>query len=240
MTSKKQMLMFSATINKSVQGLIAKYMTNPVTVDLTEGQKQKLPANIEHLSVKTHNSLYDQIILHCLNQFKSERCIIFSNMKRDAIRLNFFLARNGFKTSDLHSDLSQRKREIILEKFRKGSLDIIVATDVAARGIDIPEVDLVIQAGAPANGIDFYIHRSGRTGRAGRVGRSVLIDDGTKPNFTRMINRLISFKALELPDWLAQKNNEHMSSRSEEDFHMKGKYTKRYGDWRQRENFGFN
>lgn len=96
--------MFSATINKSVQGLIAKYMTNPVTVDLTEGQKQKLPANIEHLSVKTHNSLYDQIILHCLNHFKSERCIIFSNMKSKNKKkklffylFTFFRRRNSFE-----------------------------------------------------------------------------------------------------------------------------------------------
>lgn len=84
------MLMFSATINKSVQGLIAKYMKNPITVDLTEGQNQKLPANIEHLSVRAHESLYDQIIMHCLNNFKSERCIIFSNMKSISLNLIFF------------------------------------------------------------------------------------------------------------------------------------------------------
>lgn len=88
MTSKKQILMFSATINKSVQGLIARYMKNPITVDLTEGQNQKLPANIEHLSIRAHDSLFDQIIVHSLDQFKSQRCIIFSNMKS-----NFFLSK---------------------------------------------------------------------------------------------------------------------------------------------------
>lgn len=67
------------------------------------------------------------------------------------------------------------------------------ATDVAARGIDIPEVDLVVQVGAPVNGIDFYIHRSGRTGRAGRFGRSIFIDDGTKPTFTNMVYLFLIF-----------------------------------------------
>ncbi|CAF0717735.1 unnamed protein product [Brachionus calyciflorus] len=205
MTNKKQMLMFSATINKSVQGIIGTYMKNPVTVDLTEGQKQKLPANIEHFVVKAGESNFNDIIVHCIDKFKSERCIVFTNMKRDAIRLNFNLSRNGFRCSDLHSDLSQRKREDILRKFRTGYYNIIIATDVAARGIDIPEVDLVIQAGAPSNGVDFYIHRSGRTGRAGRAGRSILIEDGTKENFMRMITRLVKFKPLELPDHMAEK-----------------------------------
>lgn len=127
---------------------------------------------------------------------------------------------------------------------------------MAARGIDIPEVDLVIQVGAPVNGIDFYIHRSGRTGRAGRIGRSVLIDDGTKPNFNRMvffhqssfkikhlilikIKRLVSFKPLELPEWIAQKNSERMPENSyEQESQFRGKYLKRNSDWRPRENYG--
>lgn len=87
------------------------------------------------------------------------------------------LKKRKINSSDLHSDISQSRRQIILKNFKQGSLNVIVATDVAARGIDIPEINLVIQVGTPSQGIDYYIHRSGRTGRAGRIGTSVLINN---------------------------------------------------------------
>ncbi len=87
------------------------------------------------------------------------------------------LKKRNIDSLDLHSGISQTRRQIILGKFKQGNLNVIVATDVAARGIDIPEINLVIQVGSPSQGIDYYIHRSGRTGRAGRIGTSVLINN---------------------------------------------------------------
>lgn len=87
------------------------------------------------------------------------------------------LRKRNIHTLDLHSDISQSRRQIILGKFKQGDLNVIVATDVAARGIDVPEINLVIQVGSPSQGIDYYIHRSGRTGRAGRIGTSILINN---------------------------------------------------------------
>jgi superfamily II DNA/RNA helicase len=99
----------------------------------------------------------------------------------------------------MHSDHSQFKREQILRAFRTEGLNVLIATDVAARGLDIQEVNLVIQVGFPANGIEYYIHRSGRCGRAGRLGTSILLDDG-KTKIDRDLFRLVQFKKLALPD----------------------------------------
>lgn len=118
----------------------------------------------------------------------------------------------------MHSDHSQFKREKILRAFRAGNLNVLIATDVAARGLDIHEVNLVIQVGFPANGIEYYIHRSGRCGRAGRLGTSILLDDG-QTKIDRDLFRLIQFKRLALPDTIPDSeidnfDTQHMLSNS--------------------------
>jgi len=210
-TNKSQMLMFSATINKSVSGLVKKYMKEPVVVDLTGGKKQQIPENIEHFIVRASERNHVQLIQHFLDEFKSQRCIVFSQTKRYATTLNYKLNGLGIKTSDLHSDISQSRRENILEKFRRGFFKVLVATDVAARGIDIPEIDLILQLNAP-NTVDYYIHRSGRTGRGGRPGKSILIDDGKSSMVPRELFRLIKFKEISVPSEIY--NNSRFSEKS--------------------------
>lgn len=119
-------------------------------------------------------------------------------IKGQATELNYKL-RRFCKSHDMHSDHSQFKREKILRAFRAGHLNVLIATDVAARGLDIHEVNLVIQVGFPANGIEYYIHRSGRCGRAGRLGSSILLDDG-ETKIDKDLFRLVQFKRLALPD----------------------------------------
>lgn len=202
-SNKKQMLMFSATINKNVLNLKNIYMKDTVTVDLTKGQRFMLPKNIEHFihgePVARH--MQAKVINHYIKKFDSDRCIIFTNKKSDAIALNYNLQRYGIRSTDFHSDVSQSRREILLGQFRKGRLNVLVATDVAARGIDIPEINLIIHVGAPVNGMDYYVHRSGRAGRAGRVGQSVLLDDGDFRNRDAIsdLKRVVKFKTLEKP-----------------------------------------
>lgn len=114
----------------------------------------------------------------------------------------------------MHSDHSQFKREKILRAFRAGQLNVLIATDVAARGLDIHEVNLVIQVGFPANGIEYYIHRSGRCGRAGRLGSSILLDDG-ETKIDRDLFRLVKFKRLALPDTIPDNSDNKPGSFSE-------------------------
>jgi len=208
--NRKQVLMFSATINKNVVSLIRQYMENPAFIDLTKGQKYKLPSNIEHCLVRTHSS-YDcsPLITHYLQENDTDRCIVFCKTKSQAKQLNHQLRRNRIYTSDLHSDYTQARRSIILNKFRNGQLNVLVATDVAARGLDIPEVNLVMQIGFPANGIEYYIHRSGRCGRAGRVGKCILIDDGSG-SIDPELYRLVKFTRLQVPEEIQEKMETNM------------------------------
>lgn len=134
----------------------------------------------------------------------------------EAKRIDRDLQRSGVRSTDFHSDLSQDKRQKLLSLFRMGKIKVLVATDVAARGIDIPEINLVLHGNrlcalllfplclllnlslflvGPPSSVDAYIHRSGRTGRAGRIGRSVIIDDGQSLNYLRFkdVIILISF-----------------------------------------------
>jgi superfamily II DNA/RNA helicase len=198
---KKQLLMFSATINKNIIGLVNNYMKNPVLVDLTKGQKHKLPTNIEHFATFANRHSVANVAKHFIESFQSERCIVFTNRKIQAAELSRQFQRMNIRSADLHSDISQDKRERILTSFRSGSLKVIFATDVAARGIDIPEIDLILHVDPPQNGIDFYIHRSGRTGRGGRPGKSVIIDTGagTGGDGLDELSRVIKFKKLIVP-----------------------------------------
>ena len=174
-------------------------MKNPVLVDLTKGQKYKLPTNIEHFLTRANKYSLASVSKHFIDTFNSERCIVFTNRKVQAAELSDKLKKMGLRTADLHSDISQSRREMILANFRKGSIKVICATDVAARGIDIPEIDLILHVEAPQNGIDFYIHRSGRTGRAGRPGKSVIIDTGYNSDALSDLSRVIKFKKIEIP-----------------------------------------
>lgn len=205
--NKKQMLMFSATINRNVFDLIKRYMEDPAFIDLTKGQKYKLPSNIEHCLVKSYNKDTAALAKHYLEQYNSEKCIIFCRTKLEAKNLNRKLRNSGVRSSDLHSDFSQYKRGNILRGFRSGHLNVLVATDVAARGLDIPEVNVVMQIGFPEKGIEYYIHRSGRCGRAGRVGTSIFIDDGSC-QIDRSIYQLIKFKKLDMPESIPDKVEE--------------------------------
>ncbi len=131
---------------------------------------------------------------------------------------------NGHKSSDLHSDHSQNKRAHILSKFREGRLKVLVATDVAARGLDIPEINLVVQVGFPSQGIEYYIHRSGRCGRAGRIGTSILIDD-RQLKIDSDLFRLLKFTKLNVPEEISSKADQSNLSESttfgRQDFYQK-------------------
>ncbi|CAO2608243.1 Nucleolar RNA helicase 2, partial [Lemmus lemmus] len=166
-----QTLLFSATCPHWVFNVAKKYMKSTYEqVDLIGKKTQKAAITVEHLAIKCHWSERAAVIGDVIRVYSGHqgRTIIFCETKREAQELS----QNSCIKQDaqsLHGDIPQKQREITLKGFRNGSFGVLVATNVAARGLDIPEVDLVVQS-CPPKDVESYIHRSGRTGRAGRTG----------------------------------------------------------------------
>eukprot|EP00062_Callorhinchus_milii_P018763 gi/632972584/ref/XP_007902730.1/ PREDICTED: nucleolar RNA helicase 2-like [Callorhinchus milii] len=166
-----QTLLFSATCPPWVYSVGKKYMKGKFEqIDLIGKRTQKAATTVEHLAIECHWSQRAAVIGDVIQVYSGiqGRTIIFSETKREVSELavNPYIKQD---TQCLHGDIPQKQREITLKGFRDGTFGVLVATNVAARGLDIPEVDLVIQCSPPKD-VDSYIHRSGRTGRAGRTG----------------------------------------------------------------------
>ena len=170
----KQMMLFSATMPSNVKHVVKEYMNNPLTIDLI-AKGSLVPTTITHKVIRTSRHNRFIMILYLLHSYTPKRAIIFTQTKLLASDLESYLVGRGISALSLHSDHSQRMRDTCLDRFRRGDTTVIVATDVAARGIDVPEVDLVVQVEQPPSGVDYYIHRSGRTGRKGDKGTSILL-----------------------------------------------------------------
>jgi superfamily II DNA/RNA helicase len=140
----KQVLMFSATISDDVKDVVDEFMKDPVNIDLTKGQKLKVPENVKQFELVANKNAYPDIIANLINKYQSQRCIVFVNRKVFASELCDQLYELKIRSRDLHSDHSQTKRERVFKDFKTGKFNVLVATDVAARGLDVPEIDLII------------------------------------------------------------------------------------------------
>ncbi|KAM7074100.1 nucleolar RNA helicase 2 [Molossus nigricans] len=166
-----QTLLFSATCPHWVYNVAKKYMKSTYEqVDLIGKRTQKAAITVEHLAIKCHWTQRAAVIGDVIRVYSGfhGRTIVFCETKKEAQELSQNVSIKQDAQS-LHGDIPQKQREITLKGFRNGDFGVLVATNVAARGLDIPEVDLVIQCSPPKD-VESYIHRSGRTGRAGRTG----------------------------------------------------------------------
>ncbi|MFC3835535.1 MULTISPECIES: DEAD/DEAH box helicase [Deinococcus] len=171
--AERQTMLFSATLNGDVRRLSKKYMNEPVVVDVVGEGKSQAAQTVEHLKIKVGRSR-TRVLADLLTVYNPEKAIVFTRTKREADELANELIHRGLESEALHGDLAQTQRERALGAFRSGRVGVLVATDVAARGLDIPEVDLVVQYHLPQDP-ESYVHRSGRTGRAGRTGTAVIM-----------------------------------------------------------------
>lgn len=169
LTSKRQTLMFSATLPSNIQKLSGKYLTDPVRISV--GSTRAPAANVKQVSIKISDADKYPRLLEEL-ETRNGSVIIFTKTKRAADRMAEKLRKNGHKADALHGDLRQNKRTSVINGFRKQTFRILVATDVASRGLDIPHIEHVINFDLPQNPED-YIHRIGRTARAGAEGEAV-------------------------------------------------------------------
>lgn len=195
---RRQSMMFSATMPSWIVKLTRKYLKDPLTIDLVGDSDQKLADGITLFSIATETYDKPSIIGPLITEHaKGGKCIVFTQTKRDADRLAY--AMNGsLKCEPLHGDISQTQRERTLSGFRDGLFNVLVATDVAARGLDVPNVDLVIHYELPTTS-EIFVHRSGRTGRAGKKGSAILIYSSHQYRDVKGLEREVGCNFVELP-----------------------------------------
>ncbi|KAI1079854.1 DEAD-domain-containing protein [Whalleya microplaca] len=190
---ERQTLMFTATWPQSVQALASTFMVSPVKIQIGGNASGDLEANKrieQRVEVVDPRGKETRLLQLLKAQPKNERVLVFCLYKKEATRVEGFLQQRGIKVVGIHGDLRQEQRTRSLEAFKTGQTPVLVATDVAARGLDIPEVKLVINVTFPLT-IEDYVHRIGRTGRAGKVGHAItLFTEHDKSHSGELINIL--------------------------------------------------
>ncbi|KAA8545341.1 hypothetical protein F0562_020125 [Nyssa sinensis] len=186
--SKRQSMLFSATMPGWVKKLARKYLDNPLTIDLVGDQDEKLAEGIKLYAIPTTATSKRTILSDLVTVYaKGGKTIVFTQTKRDADEVSLVLT-NSIASEALHGDISQHQRERTLNGFRQGKFTVLVATDVASRGLDIPNVDLIIHYELP-NDPETFVHRSGRTGRAGKEGTAILMFTSSQRRTIKSLER---------------------------------------------------
>lgn len=167
---KKQTVLFSATFPETIADLSRHFQNSPQHIIIEAQQEQK--PSIDHLYCETTPDNKAFTLMQWLFETKPKSVLVFCRMKADTVDLAEFLANDNITAAALHGDLEQRDRDKVLARFRNHSLRVLVATDVVARGIDVEQLDAVVNFDLPSTGED-YVHRVGRTGRAGAKGTAL-------------------------------------------------------------------
>jgi ATP-dependent RNA helicase DeaD len=165
----RQTLLFSATMSKPILAIIQKFQNEPVIVKVV--RKELTAENIEQLYYEIKASAKLEVMCRLMDFYNLQLMLVFCNTKKKADEVVAELIERGYKAEAIHGDLNQRQREKVMKQFRDGSINILVATDVAARGIDVSGVDAVFNYDIPLDP-EYYVHRIGRTGRAGKSGKA--------------------------------------------------------------------
>jgi ATP-dependent RNA helicase DDX3X len=193
--------MFSATFPSTIQQLAGDFLNNYVF--LAVGRVGAANTDVDQKLEFVEEQHKQPFLIKYLNTIDEGLVLIFVMTKRGADSLENTLIREGFPTTSIHGDRSQREREDALNTFRNGQTPIMVATDVAARGLDIKGVTHVINYDMPTN-IDDYVHRIGRTGRIGSKGTALAMMNDKNRNVCKDLHELLTENKLEVPQWLDQ------------------------------------
>lgn len=184
--------LFSATMPGPIVAMARRFMTNPVHIRATDPDEGLMQANIEHLVYRAHSLDKDEVIARILQAEGRGKTVVFTRTKRAAQKLVDELNDRGFNAAAVHGDMGQEQRERSMAAFKAGKKDILIATDVAARGIDVDDVTHVINHTIPDDD-KTYLHRAGRTGRAGKTGIAVTFVDWDDLHKWALINRALEF-----------------------------------------------
>ena len=187
----RQNLLFSATMPQEIEELAQSFLNKPLRIRTQN--KIQTSTNITQKLYYVENKDKLNLFLYLIKKSVPESCFIFVKTKKDADALSEFLINEGYKSAAIHSNLSQLERQTVLDRFKTKELNILVATDVVARGIDIDNVTLVINYDLPQE-LDTYLHRIGRTGRASSQGISLTLTDPSEYLKICKIESLIKHK----------------------------------------------
>ncbi len=190
---ERQTALFSATMPKAILDLTNKYQNDPINIKVV--RKELTVSNIKQFYIETRNSNKLEVLTRLLDVYNPKLSVVFTNTKKGADELVSALQARGYGADSLHGDMKQVQRDIVMDKFRSGTIDILVATDVAARGIDIDDVECVINYELPQDE-EYYVHRIGRTGRAGREGRAFSFAFGREMRKLKDIERYTKSKVM--------------------------------------------
>ena len=188
---KKQTMLFSATMPKEIEQIARTYMHEPKEVVV--GSRNEGAENVRHVYYMVHAKDKYPALKRIADYYPSIYGIIFCRTRRETQEIADQLIADGYNADSLHGELSQTQRDAVMQKFRLRNLQLLVATDVAARGLDVTDLTHVINYGLPDD-IETYTHRSGRTGRAGKSGVSVAIVHSREKGKMRAIEKIIGKK----------------------------------------------
>ena len=202
--STRQTMLFSATMPNEIKSLAKKYMIEPLNIQV---QAKRITVDeIKQIAVETTDRRKQATLLHLLQEHRPFLAIIFCRTKIRAKKLQEALLANGYDSDELHGDLTQAKREKAMKRFREAKIQFLVATDVAARGLDVEGVTHVYNYDIPHD-VESYVHRIGRTGRAGGTGVAYTLVAPKDMDFLRMIEKGIHLnlekqviKGISVPD----------------------------------------
>jgi ATP-dependent RNA helicase DbpA len=196
---ERQTVFFSATFPLSIERMSTRYQRHPVRVTVEDQPAER--TDIRQCYVLTEQPKKLAALRWLLQQHPHEAALVFANQKVSVAEIEAALSESGLSAGSIHGDLEQRDRDLVLAKFRNGSTRVLVASDVAARGIDIQSLDLVVNFDLPTRQ-DSYVHRIGRTGRAGRAGVAVsLVNTREKATLFAYAQALgVSLERLPLPE----------------------------------------
>jgi ATP-dependent RNA helicase RhlE len=185
---KRQNLMFSATFSPEIKKLAASFLNDPLTIEVARSNATN--TSITQVLYKVDEEQKRDVVLHLVRTRDLKQVLVFSNTKIGASRLARYLEQAGVKASAIHGDKTQQERIAALDAFKNGDIDVLVATDVAARGLDITDLPCVINYDLPYNAED-YVHRIGRTGRAGATGDALSVYSDKDERLLADIEKLI-------------------------------------------------
>ena len=184
----RQTLLFSATVSTPVRKLADRFLRDPAEVTISP--KEVSAQTIEQLIVEVPSAQKHKALRHYIARETPSAAIVFCNRKTEVSKLCRDLKKQGYSVAELHGDLSQSQRRETLDAFKDGKITLLIASDVAARGIDVADLPCVFNLGLPLNPEE-YVHRIGRTGRAGRTGKAITFIDPSEAKSLKALEKLL-------------------------------------------------
>jgi len=185
--SEKQFLLFSATMPREILNITDEYLNNPIHIKTT--QKEMTVNAIQQVAYEVSQGSKSDTLVQLLEFYRPDSCMVFCNTKKMVDDVAALLGAKGYNSAAIHGDLKQEMRTIVMDRFKQKKLNVLVCTDVAARGIDVDDLDIVFNYDVPQE-IEYYVHRIGRTGRAGKEGLSITLITPRQRNILTVLERL--------------------------------------------------